>query len=117
MLNLLILATLQSALLALGQIMLKLGLARMAPFGWNKAFWMSVLTNWQFAFSGICFATGSLLWMYIIKRFPLSMAYPMISLSYVFSLIGASVVFHEHIGLNKWLGVALIMVGCSLVAK
>lgn len=117
MLHLLTLAILQSALLAMGQVMLKLGLGRMAPFGWNKTFWSSLLTNWQFATSGICFAAGSLLWMYIIKRFPLSMAYPMISLSYVFGLIAASIVFHEHVGLMKWTGVAFIMLGCVLVAK
>lgn len=116
-LNLIVLTILQSALLALGQVMLKLGLARITSFGWNKTFWSSVFINWQFAVSGLCFGTGSLLWMYIVKRFPLSMAYPMISLSYVFGLIAASIVFHEYVGPMKWLGVGLIIAGCMLVAK
>jgi len=115
--RLLLLALLQSSLLAAGQVLLKFGLGRMETFGWTRTFWSSVLFNWQFAASGISFGTASLLWMYIIKHYPLSMAYPMVSLSYVFGLMSAIVFFHEQVGIEKWLGVALIMVGCCLIAK
>lgn len=67
MFNLIGLAVLQSALLAIGQVLLKFGLARMLPFDWSFAFWRSVFWNWQFAFCGVCFGLSSLLWMYIIK--------------------------------------------------
>lgn len=116
-LSLIPLALIQSALLALGQVMLKFGLQRMAPFGWNMTFLKSALINWQFACSGVCFGIGSLLWMYIVKHYPLSLAYPMVSLSYVFGLISAIVFFHEHVDLTKWIGVFLIMTGCILIAK
>lgn len=111
------LAIIQSAVLAFGQVFLKLGLMRMAPFGWNTTFWKSALLNWQFALSGICFGGASLLWMYIIKKYPLSMAYPLVSLSYVFGLLAAMWVFHEDVNLNKWIGVALIMIGCYIISK
>ena len=45
------------------------------------------------------------------------MAYPMISLSYVFGLIAAAVVFHEIVDYRKWLGVALIISGCILISR
>lgn len=115
--GLLSLASLQSILLAMGQITLKIGLSRMEPFGWNAKFWQSVFINWQFAVSGICFGIGSILWMYIIKKYPLSMAYPMISLSYVFGIFAAIFIFHENVELRTWLGVVLIIVGCFLIAK
>lgn len=51
------------------------------------------------------------------KKYPLSMAYPMISLSYVFGLIAAVVFFHEQVGLSKWLGTLLIITGCCIIAK
>lgn len=111
------LAFVQSALLTLGQVMLKFGLQRMEPWGWNYSFWKSVFCNWQFAASGVCFGAASLLWMYIIKHYPLSMAYPMISLSYVLGLIAAIVFFNEHVDLTKWIGVFLIVTGCVLIAK
>lgn len=117
MFNLLSLSVLQSMLLAMGQVLLKFGLARMEPFGWNAAFWCSVFFNWQFAASGVSFGLGSVLWMYIVKKYPLSMAYPMISLSYVFGLIAAIVFFHEAVDFRKWIGVGLIISGCCLIAK
>jgi drug/metabolite transporter (DMT)-like permease len=66
---------------------------------------------------GICFAAASLLWMYIVKHFPLSMSYPMVSLSYVFGMIGAIAFFHETVDIYKWIGVVLIMTGCFLIAR
>jgi undecaprenyl phosphate-alpha-L-ara4N flippase subunit ArnE len=45
------------------------------------------------------------------------MAYPMISLSYVFGMLAAMFIFHETIPLTRWVGVALIILGCIFVAK
>lgn len=112
-----VLAVVQSALLAAGQVFLKFALARMLPFGWTRQFWASVLFNWQFAMSGLTFGASSLLWMHIIKRYPLSVAYPMISLSYVFGMIAAMVFFHEQVAPLKWLGILFIIIGCCLIAK
>ncbi len=107
----------QSLLLVSGQVALKVALSRMQPFGWNRDFWCSVFLNWQFALSGLLFGSSSILWMYIIKHYPLSVAYPMISLSYVFGMIAAMVFFHESVSLMKWLGVLCIILGCVLIAK
>ena len=116
-LKLIPIALLQSLLLALGQVLLKFALHHMKPFAWSTDFWKSVFINWQFALCGICFAVASLLWMYIVKNFPLSMAYPMVSLSYVFGMIAAIVFFHESVDIYKWTGVFLIVTGCILIAR
>ena len=58
-----------------------------------------------------------LLWMYIVKIFPFSLAYPMISLSYVFGMVAAIVFFHEQVSLTRWVGVFCIIMGCCLIAK
>lgn len=115
--GLLPLALVQSALLAIGQVFLKFGLLKMEPFGWNICFWRSALLNWQFACSGLSFGIASILWMYIIKHYPLSMAYPLVSLSYVFGLISAMLFFQEQVDLSKWAGVFLIIIGCFIIAK
>ena len=115
--SLLSLALIQSFLLAMGQVMLKFGLLRMEPFGWNLAFWCSALVNWQFALCGLCFGSASLLWMYIIKHYPISTAYPLVSLSYVFGMIAAIVFFHEHVDMSKLIGVLLIITGCYIISK
>lgn len=112
-----LLAIIQSLLLAGGQVLLKFALARMLPFSMTLAFWKSVFVNWQFAACGLCYGAGSLLWFYIIKHYPFSMAYPLVSLSYVFGMVAAIVFFHEDVNLIKWIGVLLIMTGCYLIAR
>ncbi len=107
----------QSLLLAGGQVFLKIALQKMLPFGWYKSFWASVFLNWQFAVCGLLFAAASILWMYIIKHFPLATAYPMVSLSYVFGMLAAIVIFHEEVSASKWVGVVLIIIGCYCIAK
>ena len=110
------LTILQCLFLTGSQVLLKFALMRMAPFGWNRAFWSSVLLNWQFAACGLCFLIASLLWMYIVKTFPFSVAYPMVSMSFVIGMIAAVVFFHEQVSWTKWVGVLLIVAGCLFIA-
>ena len=58
-------------------------------FNWSWNYFYNLLTNWQFMACGICYGAGSILWMYIIKNFPFSLAYPMISLSYIIGMFSA----------------------------
>lgn len=110
-------AVCQSAMLAAAQVFLKFALARMKPFGMTADFWGSLLLNWQFAACGLLFGLSSVLWMYMVKTFPLSVAYPMISLSYVFGMLAAIVFFNEEVSPAKWMGILLIVLGCCLIAK
>ena len=110
-------AIIQSILLTGGQVFLKYALMRMPAFGWTSEFWISLLRNWQFAACGIFFGLASLLWMYIVKVFPFSTAYPMVSLSYVFGMLSAMLFFHEDISVLKWIGVSFIILGCLLIGK
>lgn len=111
------LSIIQSIMLSVGQVTLKIALDRMPPFGWDARFWVDMLTNWWFLATGILIGGASLLWMYILKHFPLNMAYPMASMSYIFALVMSIMVLHETVSWNRWLGVGLIMIGCIFVAK
>lgn len=64
-----------------------------------------------------CFAATAFCWLYMLKRYPFSMVYPMLSLAYVMGMLAAVVFFHEQIPLTRWIGIALIMAGCVLIAK
>lgn len=107
----------QCLLLSGGQVLLKYALNEMGSFAWNIRFFERLLTNWWLLGCGICYGCATLLWMYILKNFPFSMAYPMISLSYVFGMFAAILFFHEQVPLTRWVGVFLIMGGCFLIAK
>ena len=111
------LALLQSFFLAGGQVLLKLALAASGTFRWSWSFFKAQLTNWWFLGCGISFAVATVLWLYILKHFPFSIAYPLSSLSYLFGIFAAMLVFHEHIDWTQWVGVLLIMAGCALIVK
>ena len=111
------LSIIQSVMLSFGQLLLKVGLDGMPKFSWTWKFWSDLLTNWPFLGSGILCGSATILWMYILKHFPLNMAYPMASMSYVFALIFAIVFLHETVAWNRWIGIGLIMIGCVFVAK
>lgn len=116
MLKLLGLSVFQSVLLSGGQVLLKFALMRMGTFAWTRDFFINMLTNWWFLAMGICYGISTVTWMYILKHYPFSLAYPMISFSYVFGLLAAVIFFHESVTLTRWIGVLLIMGGCCLVA-
>jgi len=116
-LRLLPIALLQCLLLSSGQVLMKFGLTKAGDFSWSVQYFERLFTAWQFISCGLCYGAGSILWMYIIKHFPFSMAYPMVSLSYVLGMFAAIIFFHEDIPATRWIGVLLILAGCTLVAK
>lgn len=111
------LALLQSALLALGQALLKYSLEQMGRFFWSWEFFKSAITCWPFALCGLCFGSASLLWFYLLKHFPLSIVYPLLSMSYVMGMLAARFIFNETIPANRWIGLLLIMTGVVLVVQ
>ncbi len=116
--QLILLSILQSFLLCMGQILLKFALQRMSAFAWTKDFWLnSIFLNWWWLGTGVAFLGAAVLWMYIIKNFPFSIAYPLTSLTYIFGMLAASVVFHESISITQWTGILCIMAGCYLIAR
>jgi len=108
---------LQCLLLSGGQVFMKFGLNKAGNFSWTWDYFQKLFINWQFICCGICYGLGSVLWMYIINKFPFSIAYPMVSISYVMGMIAAIIFFHEEVPLVRWIGVFLIISGCALIAK
>lgn len=115
--RLLILVSVQSALLCAGQVLLKLAVAELPPFAWSRAYVRAVATDWWLLACGVAFGAASLLWLYILRHFPFSQAYPLTALGYVFGLVAALLVFGESVPPLRWLGVGLIVLGCLFVMR
>lgn len=115
LLSLLPLSVAQAILLSGGQILVKIALQHMPKPSFSSAFVISQLTNWWWLACGLCFGGATLLWAYIIKHYPFSMAYPLSSLAYIFGMIAAMYVFHEEVSATAWVGICLIMLGCYLI--
>lgn len=67
-------------------------------------------------FGFVCYGVSSILWLMILKKIPLSTAYPLISFSYVLVVVLSAIILKEHV---KWgttvPGLLLIMGGVSLI--
>ncbi len=117
MLKLIGLIGLQSVLLVLAQALLKISVEIFGKFSWTWTYFRTVFTTWQFALSGVCALASMFTWMYVLKRYEFSLAYPLLSISYVIGLLAAYFVFHEAVPMSRWIGVVIIMIGVYFVAK
>lgn len=114
---LVLLIIIQSVLLVAAQSLLKISVELFGKFSWSWNYFKTVFTTWQFAASGICALTAMLVWMYVLKRYEFSLAYPLLSISYIIGLLAAAFIFHETVPLTRWIGVGIIMVGVYFVVK
>jgi len=114
---LIVLVLIQSVLLVAAQTFLKIAVTSFGKFTWAWCYFKTVFTTWQFAASGACALAGMIIWMYVLKRFDFSIAYPLLSISYIIGLSAAQFIFHEAIPLTRWIGVLIIMIGVFFVVK
>lgn len=62
------------------------------------------------------FLLRGLLWVFLLRKLKLVLAYPLMSLGYVLVLVASFFLFGEPVTLNKLGGALLIMTGVSLVS-
>ena len=117
MIRLLILVAVQTLFLSGGQVLLKVAMDQLPSFSWTWSYFRQLLTDWWLLACGASFGVATLLWLYILRHFPFSQAYPLTALAYLFGMVAAVVVFGEHVPLVRWLGALLIVGGCMLVMK
>lgn len=63
-----------------------------------------------YGFSAVC-------WLWVLARTPLSLAYPILSLTFPIVLTLSMVLFAEVITPLRWAGVGVIVAGVSLLAR
>jgi len=81
---------------------------------------LNIITRYLFNpwFYGAIFFFGlsTLLWVYILTMMKISVAYPILSISYILTAVGAFYFFGERLSLINIIGIFLIMCGVSLVS-
>jgi drug/metabolite transporter (DMT)-like permease len=118
MLKLVALMTLQSTFLVTSQILLKLGLAQVgAREGRVLKYALSVATHFLCITAVLALGLSAVIWLYVLRRYEFSIAYPLVSISYIISLVAARVVFKEKISLMTVAGVTLVIVGVFLIVR
>ena len=114
-----LLAILQTFFLATGNIFLKIFTNHIPKFSWSKEFfYIVIIKNWyRIWLFGIPFTVAAYLWIYMLKHFDVSKAYPLTAMSYVFGIALAAIFLGEKISSFQWFGAILIIAGCFLVLK
>ena len=65
----------------------------------------------------LCYITALVCWLYVLRKIPLSIAFPLINVVHVLVPLGASIFLHEHVSLRRWAGISLIILGVIAIVK
>ncbi len=61
------------------------------------------------------FGVSALFWLVVLSHVPLSLAYPVVGVSYIFVVGFSKLVLHEHVPTLRWLGVVVVAFGIALI--
>lgn len=101
-------------LMVAGQSLWKMGIEREGGFRLEHA--LSFLTS-PWIVAGIAlYGAATVIWLAVLSRLPLSVAYPLQSLAYVLGMFAAYYWFHEAIPPHRWVGVGIIVLGVFIIS-
>src|SRR6266566_705012 len=98
-----------------GELLLKTGMNRHGEL--NVSFSTLIPTaiklfSSPFVLGGFAFIfSGALFWLAVLSRWPLSLAYPLLSISYIIGIVASVVFLKEKITWTHALGVLVIIIG------
>ena len=108
---------------AAAQLLLKAGARSVGAISMSDgsaAIWRSAIGLAQHPgiFGGlVCYAISVVVWIIALSRVDVSIAYPMLSIGYVVNAALAWWLFGEQVSAQRWLGIAVIIIGVVLVAR
>jgi undecaprenyl phosphate-alpha-L-ara4N flippase subunit ArnE len=96
-----------------GQIAFKVGLD--GGRGSERPLWLRVLTAPLIWLGVAAYAVELAAWLFVLSRLPLSLAYPLASLSYCGIALASRAILKEPVSPRRWLGTGLIAAGAAIV--
>lgn len=104
------LAILTAFSMASGQLLFKLGADRWRGDSIVQLIW-SFLSSPHLMGAVCLYAITILVWIYVLKVLPLSIAYPLTALSYILVPVFSLVILGERVSINTLIGSGLIIAG------
>lgn len=100
---------------SVAQMLLKKGSVEYTKI--NAKILFSVITN-KFLLMGLIFyGLSALLWINVLSRMKLSVAYPLVSFGYILTFIFSYFILHEDIYWNQIVGLILIILGIIFITR
>jgi drug/metabolite transporter (DMT)-like permease len=75
-----------------------------------------LLTNYHLIAGVAVYALSTVFYVYALNKGNLSILYPIIATSYIWTLIFSKIFLKEPVGLTSWAGVFFILLGVALIA-
>lgn len=119
MINTILLGLVSIMLLSAGQTSLKFGLNAINGVSLADGltgFWKLFQTPWIIV-GFACYGLSSILWLDVLSKLDFSLAFPMVGLTYVFTLLIGRFFFGEMFGWERILGVAFILSGVFFLVR
>lgn len=113
-----IFVVLSVGLSSLAQLSMKIGMARIKTDQHSLIDALVAITFSPFIIFGLSiYGVGAALWLVVLSKVPLSSAYPLVSLGFVFVAFLSWSVLGEALPLMRLAGIALILAGVILVGS
>ncbi|MDN5328082.1 MAG: hypothetical protein PWP03_720 [Candidatus Woesearchaeota archaeon] len=74
-----------------------------------------LLNNKKVIFGFFIYLLSTIFFVFAVKFLPISIAYPISSLSYVWVVVFSAFILKEKVKLNNWLGIIIIILGIVLL--
>ena len=109
---------LEAVLVTASEVLLKIGASETSTRG-SVLEWLGVsgLTSvWTWA-GIVTIVLSFLCWIYVLRHVPLSIAFPLSNVVHVTIPLSSWIVLGEAVSTRRWVGIAIVICGLSLVAK
>lgn len=105
-----------------GQLLLRAGMERVGYIGANRVakpltLAVQIASEPRVLIGLVLFAISAVMWLVVLSRIPLSLAYPFAGLTYVFVVVFSKFALKEDVPGIRWLGLVLIVSGIILVGR
>jgi drug/metabolite transporter (DMT)-like permease len=108
------------ALNTIAQVLLKAGVMTVGAIDFSLAHvgrTAALLFEWHIFTGLVCYVASVVVWLLVLSRTEVSVAYPMISLGYIATAVAAWYLFGEALSPARIAGIFVIMIGVYLVAR
>lgn len=99
-----------------GQTLMKYFATR-TPLAFDWSLPMQLISNIPLLLVFGWYFVGAVLWLFILQKLPLSLAYPTLALNYLSVGVVSMVLFHEPFGVGKAVAYSLIIAGIILLYR
>lgn len=108
---------LAASISACGQILLKYAMTQVGPLNFSPSVLLKALSQPFLPIALVIYALALVLWLEVLSKTPLSVAYPVLAVTYVLVPLISQFVFNERLDAMHYVGMFLILAGVAIIGR